>query len=81
MTNKEQTIANLKKLKSVHNGSYGADIDRAIKALERVSWIPVSERLPEVDDFYLVTIQWESAFNGKVYTVIDMASYIERMKE
>lgn len=31
----EQTIANLKKLKSFHNGSYGADIDRAIKALEQ----------------------------------------------
>ena len=34
MTKEEQTIANLKKLKSVHNGSYGADIDRAIKALQ-----------------------------------------------
>ena len=34
MTNKEQTISNLKKLKSFHNGSYGADIDSAIKALE-----------------------------------------------
>ena len=32
MTN-EQHIENLKKLKSFHNGSYGADIDRAIKAL------------------------------------------------
>lgn len=41
MTNKEKTIANLKKLKSVHNGSYGADIDRAIKALEQesITWI------------------------------------------
>ena len=34
MTN-EQHIENLKKLKSFHNGSYGADIDRAIKALEQ----------------------------------------------
>ena len=32
MTN-EQHIENLKKLKSFHNGSYGADIDRAIKVL------------------------------------------------
>ena len=32
---KEQTISNLEKLKSFHNGSYGADIDRAIKALEQ----------------------------------------------
>lgn len=31
----EQHIENLKKLKSFHNGSYGADIDRAIKALEQ----------------------------------------------
>lgn len=30
----EMTIKNLKKLKSFHNGSYGEDIDRAIKALE-----------------------------------------------
>ncbi len=35
MTEEEQTIANLKKLKSFHNGSYGADIDRAIRALEK----------------------------------------------
>lgn len=35
MTNNEQTVSNLKKLKSFHNGSYGADIDRAIKALEQ----------------------------------------------
>lgn len=34
---KEQTISNLKKLKSFHNGSYGADIDRAIQALEQQS--------------------------------------------
>ena len=39
MTNEEQTIANLKKLKSIHNGSYGADIDRAIKALDIASCI------------------------------------------
>ena len=32
---KEQTISNLKKLKSFHNGSYGADIDKAIQALEQ----------------------------------------------
>lgn len=39
MTKDEQTIANLKKLKSVHNGSYGADIDRAIKAIEQQEFI------------------------------------------
>ena len=44
----EKHIENLKKLKSFHNGSYGADIDRAIKALEQTRWIPVTERLPEI---------------------------------
>lgn len=34
MTN-EQHIENLKKLKSFHNGSYGADIDRAVQALKQ----------------------------------------------
>ena len=54
MTN-EQHIENLKKLKSFHNGSYGADIDRAIKALKQTRWIPVSERLPKVNQKVLVT--------------------------
>ena len=44
---KEETIKNLKKLKSFHNGSYGTAIAEAIKALEQISWIPVSESLPE----------------------------------
>lgn len=35
MTKNEQAIANLKKLKSVHNGSYGADIDRAIRSIKQ----------------------------------------------
>lgn len=47
MTNEEQTIANLRKLKSFHNGSYGVDIDRAIKAIEQTRWTPVTEKLPE----------------------------------
>ena len=51
MTDNKQHIKNLKKLKSFHNGSYGADIDRAIKALEQEpKWIPVSERLPMLDE-------------------------------
>ena len=37
MTDNKQHIKNLKKLKSFHNGSYGADIDRAIEALEQES--------------------------------------------
>lgn len=37
MNDKERTISNLRKLKSFHNGSYGTDIDRAIKVLEQES--------------------------------------------
>ena len=42
----------------------------AIKALEQTRWIPVSERLPEDGDTYLVTIE----YNGEVIGV-DVASY------
>ena len=65
MTN-EQHIENLKKLKSYHNGSYGSDIDRAIKAIEQEPrWIPISERMPNKDryiDFYkcLVAVSYTS---------------------
>ena len=54
MTN-EQHIENLKKLKSFHNGSYGADIDRVIKTLEQTRWVSVAERLPKVNQRVLVT--------------------------
>lgn len=57
MTNEEQTISNLRKIKSFHNGSYGADIDRAIKALEQIRWIPVSERLPEIHQDVLLSLR------------------------
>ena len=36
-----------------------AALDMAIKALEQTSWIPVSERLPEKDGFYLATCDGE----------------------
>ncbi len=42
----------------------------AIEALEQTRWIPVSERLPENGDTYLVTIE----YNGEVIGV-DAASY------
>lgn len=34
-----ESIENLKKLKSFHNGSYGADIDKAIKAIDFAEWV------------------------------------------
>ena len=49
MTN-EQHIENLKKLKSFHNGSYGSDIDRAIRAIEQEPCDDVISR-QAVDDY------------------------------
>ena len=46
-----KTIENLKKLKSFHNGSYGADIDKAIKALEQQPCEDVIHRDRTVQDF------------------------------
>ena len=47
----EQSIENLKKLKSFHNGSYGADIDKAIKALEQESCDDAISRQALLDAF------------------------------
>lgn len=77
MIKDEQTIANLKKLKSFHNGSYGADIDRAIKALEGkdtnvpTKWIPVSERLPEKKTEVLATTVWKDVTIATMYSAND----------
>ena len=57
MTN-EQTISNLKKLKSFHNGSFGADIDRAIQALEQQ---PLHGY--KIDFFTPGVASWLSTFN------------------
>ena len=34
-------------------------LDIAIKALERIRWIPVSERLPEENGQYLITVKYK----------------------
>lgn len=53
----------------------------AIKALEQTSWIPVSERLPEKQDCYLVTTKWKDSYSGDVYIETNMAVYREKPKE
>ena len=77
MTN-EETIVVLQKIKPIpHRGDSKSTthiletiaLDMAIKALKQ-KWIPVSERLPEDGDTYLVTIE----YNGEVIGV-DAASY------
>ena len=55
---KEQTISNLKKLKSFHNGSFGADIERAIQALEQE---PLHGY--KIDMFTPTAQAWLSTFN------------------
>lgn len=40
-------------------------LDKAIKAIEQTSWIPVSERLPLLTGKYLVTVK-----NGNVYAAV-----------
>ena len=65
------TIKNLKELKSFHNGSYGADIDKAIKVLEQTMWIPVSERLPVMNGNYLVTVEANDGTASIKYQMVD----------
>lgn len=55
--------------------------EMAIKALEQTTWIPVSERLPEIQDCYLVTTKWKGSYSGDVYIETNMAVYRERPKE
>lgn len=56
MTDNEQHIENLKKLKSFHNGSYGASVNAAIKALKQEPktghWIAVENEEMETIGYY-----------------------------
>ena len=70
--NNEETIRDLKKLRSFHNGSYGTAINMAVKALEQTTWIPVSERLPEEFADVLVCTDAEEIF---------IASYLGKMND
>lgn len=61
---KEETIKNLKKLKSFHNGSYGTAITEAIKALEQISHL--TDRPCSVCEFHKEDgcSKWECVFEG-----------------
>lgn len=45
-------------------------LDRAVEALES-RWIPVTERLPNVGDTYIVTIEYKGEFEG-----VDAADFV-----
>ena len=47
----------------------------------KTEWIPVSERLPEKQDCYLVTTKWKGSYSGDVYIETNMAVYREKPKE
>jgi hypothetical protein len=81
MTKDEQTIANLKKLKSVHNGSYGADIDRAIKALEQEPCTDTISRQAVIDMTGLS--EWfdsSDSYNGFVIALSELPSVTPKQK-
>ena len=78
---KEMAIHNLYALKQRTRAlSDHEALDMAIKALEQ-RWIPVSERLPEKQDCYLVTTKWKGSYSGDVYIETNMAVYREKQKE
>lgn len=49
----------------------------AIKLLEQQRWIPVSERLPEEDGDYLVTIKWRNQYAVDNYSVVKRKYYAD----
>lgn len=59
------------------NSDYDTAFKMAIKALEQTRWIPVSERLPEKDGEYLVTV---SSFCG-LPSRIDVLSFATDLHE
>jgi hypothetical protein len=44
-------------------------------------WIPCSERLPEEDGEYLVTIKWKGSYSGDVYTETNIGEYRKKSKD
>lgn len=53
--------------------------DMAIKALEQTRWIPVSERLPEKDGEYLVTVSFH--FCGEIVFKCSFATDLHKVDE
>jgi len=80
---REEAIAFFKDMNECTYGNLEA-VEMAIKALEQepqTRWISVSDRLPEKDGDYLVTIKWKGSYSGDVYTETNMAVYKEKEKE
>lgn len=63
LTNKE-AITLLKTLKIYHNGTYAKAIYMAIEALQQTAWIPVEERLPDIDQSVLICTKYGEITDG-----------------
>ena len=70
---REQTISNLKKLKSFHNGSYGSDIDRAIKALEQELCEDCVSRADAIKTAIEAADDWDGGYNLTRADIIEKA--------
>lgn len=83
MTIQEKAIEQLERISSSLSaiGEKEDYTDIAIQALEQTRWIPVSERLPEKHDCYLVTTKWKGSYSGDIYTETNMAVYREKLEE
>lgn len=78
----KQDIQNSKINISYRHNEVGIEaLELAIKALEQARWIPVSKRLPEKHDCYLVTTKWKGSYSGDIYTETNMAVYREKLEE
>lgn len=53
-------------------------LDHAIKALEQTKWIPVSERLPEERNYYLITVEIDGMNGCKPYYEIQTSWYSDK---
>lgn len=59
----------------------GKTLREWIDILAQTRWIPVSERLPEKQDCYLVTTKWKGSYSGDVYIETHVAYYRKKPKE
>ena len=51
------------------------------KLQQQPRWIPVSEKLPEENGYYLVTIKWKGKYSGTVYIETDVVEYDKKIKK
>lgn len=66
-------LETLKEFFEEQSGAYPISLEYAIEELSKYRWIPVSERLPERIDFYLISDEketWLSLWDGKEWASV-----------